>query len=105
MSEARKLFGLGRNKLTHSVAGGALIFAAACAWGQGTSPYASTGYNSSTSTSLQAAGRILNQATFGPTTDSLMHVEQVGVAGYVNEQLNAAAYVMPPTATYMGPGD
>ncbi len=60
-------------------------------------------YESWTSTSLESAGRILNQATFGPTVQDLIHVESVGISGYVNEQLNSTAYLMPsviPAADY-----
>jgi uncharacterized protein (DUF1800 family) len=56
-----------------------------------------TSYSSKTSTSLLAAGRILDQASFGPTTNDILHVEQVGVAGYVNEQLQMPATLMPKT--------
>ena len=54
-------------------------------------------------TSLNAAGRILNQTTFGPTGDEISNVEQVGIAGYVAQQLNQPAYQMPaviPAADY-----
>jgi len=64
-------------------------------------------YQSWTSTSLQAAGRILNQATFGPIVSDYTHVEQVGIAGYVSEQLNTPPYLMPsviPAADYSGDG-
>ncbi len=50
-----------------------------------------------------AAGRILNQATFGPNVSDYLHVQQVGIAAYVNEQLAIAPYLMPaviPAADY-----
>ena len=62
-----------------------------------------TGFESKTSTSLVAAGRILNQASFGPTVADILHVEQIGVQGYVAEQLSLPAYIMPgviPVADY-----
>ncbi len=52
---------------------------------------------SPTATSLEAAGRLLNQATFGPTAADYYHVEQVGLAAYVTEQLNVQPYLMPAT--------
>ena len=64
---------------------------------------ASFTYPSATSTSLNAAGRILDQAAFGPTVNDMLHVEQVGVAGYVNEQLQMQPSLMPntvPQGTY-----
>ena len=60
-----------------------------------TSPIAGTGWDSSTPTSLQAAGRILNQGAFGPTVADMLHVETVGVAHYIDEQLAQPAYVIP----------
>ncbi len=60
----------------------------------------------STTTSLVAAGRILNQATFGPSVSDYTHVESIGIASYVNEQLNLPAYLMPatiPAADYSNP--
>ncbi len=53
--------------------------------------------------SLNAAGRILNQTTFGPTVGELTSVEQIGVAAYVAQQLNVAPFLLPnviPTADY-----
>ncbi len=67
-----------------------------------------TGWDSPTGTSLRSAGRILNQAAFGPTISDVMHVEQVGISGYVNEQLNQPPYLMPnvtPQLDYSGYGD
>ena len=61
-----------------------------------TSPVAATGWDSATSTSLQAAGRILNQATFGPTVSDMLHVEAVGIDQYIDEQLAQPAYMIPP---------
>jgi uncharacterized protein (DUF1800 family) len=58
---------------------------------------------SSTMATHAAAGRILNQTTFGPNVSDYSYVEQVGVAAYVNEQLAIAPYLMPaviPAADY-----
>jgi len=60
-----------------------------------TSPIVPTGWESTTLTSLQSAGRILNQAGFGPTVTSIFHVETVGVNGYINEQLAQPPYKIP----------
>ena len=45
---------------------------------------------SSGSTSLAAAGRLLDQATFGPTLAGIEHVAQVGLSGYLDEQFAVA---------------
>ena len=54
-----------------------------------------TGWESPTSISLQAAGRILNQASFGPTISDMFLVENIGVKGYVDEQLAQQPYQIP----------
>ncbi len=59
------------------------------------SPIVDTTWDSPTSTSLQAAGRILNQTGFGPTYNDVYHVEAVGLNGYLNEQLAMPAYQIP----------
>jgi uncharacterized protein (DUF1800 family) len=38
------------------------------------------------STTATAAARLLDQATFGPTLTDIQHVQQVGIAGYLQEQ-------------------
>lgn len=60
-----------------------------------TSPVVPTGWESPTSTSLQAAGRILNQASFGPTISDVFLVESIGVKKYVDEQLAQQPYQIP----------
>ena len=45
--------------------------------------------------SLTEAGRILDQTTFGPTTASLAHVEQIGLDGWLAEQYNAPPTLLP----------
>ncbi len=42
-----------------------------------------------------AAARILDQSTFGPTTGSIQHVQQVGFNAFLNEQFNAPATLIP----------
>ena len=59
------------------------------------SPIVPTGWESHTSTSLQAAGRILNQASFGPTISDVFLVENLGVKGYIDEQLAQKPYQIP----------
>lgn len=63
--------------------------------GAQSSPVVDSGWNSSTSTSLQAAGRILNQATFGPIANDVFNVEKIGVTAYVDQQLAMPAYQIP----------
>ena len=74
----------------------ALVFTLPCfaALSQ-TSPVVDSGWNSTTSTSLQAAGRILNQTGFGPIYADVFHVESVGLSNYLNEQLAKPAYEIP----------
>ncbi len=48
---------------------------------------------------LQAAARLLDQATFGPTLTDIQHVETVGLQGYLNEQFATAATLEPDIAT------
>ncbi len=60
-------------------------------------------YQSPTSTSLAAAGRILDQAAFGPTVTDVLNVENIGVQGYVDQQLQMPPTLMPgtvPAGTY-----
>ena len=42
-----------------------------------------------------AAARILDQSTFGPTTASIQHVQQVGVNAFLDEQFNTPATLIP----------
>ncbi len=65
------------------------------------SPVVVTTWNSTTSTSLQAAGRLLNQATFGPTTNDVFNVEKIGLSAYIDQQFAQPAYLIP--AAYTGP--
>jgi uncharacterized protein (DUF1800 family) len=60
-----------------------------------TSPVVDSGWDSPTNTSLSAAGRFLNQATFGPTVNNILYVESNGIAASVDEQLGVAAYQIP----------
>ncbi len=63
----------------------------------------STSTSTSSGATLAAAGRILNQATFGPTISDYYLVTNIGVAAYVKQQLGIAPYLMPtviPAADY-----
>lgn len=50
-----------------------------------------------------AAARLLDQAAFGPTANDIYHVQQVGLQGYLNEQLNLAPTVLPQFPGDVGP--
>jgi uncharacterized protein (DUF1800 family) len=50
-------------------------------------------------TSLTAAARLLDQATFGPTLTDIEHVQQVGLNGYLTEQLAVPTTLLPDIAT------
>ena len=83
-----------RHRLTHAAC--ALAFAMPClaSFAQ-SSLVVDTGWDSTTSTSLQAAGRILNETGFGPTYADVFHVESIGLSNYLNEQLAKPAYQIP----------
>ena len=49
-------------------------------------------------TTASAAGRLLDQTSFGPTQAGIAHVQQVGLAGYLAEQFAA-----PPTPITLTP--
>jgi uncharacterized protein (DUF1800 family) len=48
--------------------------------------------------SLQAAARLLDQATFGPTLTDIQYVESVGLDAYLNGQFNAGTTLEPDIA-------
>jgi uncharacterized protein (DUF1800 family) len=48
--------------------------------------------------SLQAAARLLDQATFGPTLTDIQHVETVGLQGYLTEQFAVPTTLEPDIA-------
>ncbi len=73
---------------------GALVVPSIAAFAQG-SRVVDTTWNSSTSTSLQAAGRILNQASFGPTVTDAQNVETIGISNWINQQFAAPALQIP----------
>ncbi len=50
-------------------------------------------------TTVTAATRLLDQATFGPALADIQHVQQVGVSGYLNEQFNTPPTPLPDIAT------
>ena len=45
--------------------------------------------------SATAAARLLDQTTFGPTTDLIQHVQQEGVTAWLSEQFNTPQTVLP----------
>jgi uncharacterized protein (DUF1800 family) len=51
-------------------------------------------------TTLAAAARLLDQATFGPTLTDIQHVQAVGISGYLAEQFGTAPSLLAdiPTA-------
>ena len=59
---------------------------------------------------LTQAARLLDQTSFGPTLPAISHIQQIGMAGYLNEQFAMPATLMPaiplppvplcPDATY-----
>jgi len=50
-------------------------------------------------TSVTAAARLLDQATFGPTLNDIEHVQQVGLNGYLTEQFAVPTTLLPDIAT------
>jgi uncharacterized protein (DUF1800 family) len=45
--------------------------------------------------SLAEAARLLDQTTFGPTLSAVQHVQQIGMAAYLNEQFSTPTTRMP----------
>ncbi|MBB5057163.1 uncharacterized protein (DUF1800 family) [Granulicella aggregans] len=45
--------------------------------------------------SVVAAGRLLDQSTFGPTEDLVAHVQAVGLSNFIDEQLAMPASLLP----------
>ncbi len=84
--------------VAHVACTGAMLMASIAAFAQG-SPVVNTGWNSSTSTSLQAAGRLLNQATFGPTINDTTNVENTGISKWIDQQFTLPAYQIPLAST------
>lgn len=84
--------------VAHVVCAGAMAMSSVAAFGQG-SPVVNTGWNSSTSTSLQAAGRLLNQASFGPTINDTTNVENTGISKWIDQQFALPGYQIPLAST------
>ncbi len=42
-----------------------------------------------------AAARMADQATFGPTSALIQHIQQVGLSAYVSEQINTPRFILP----------
>jgi uncharacterized protein (DUF1800 family) len=53
-----------------------------------------------TSSSLSDVTRFLEQATFGPTTDLVSHVQSIGIEAYLAEQFNAPVSGYPSLPLY-----
>ena len=65
----------------------------------GTSNVTATAAVVNVKASVQAAARVLDQATFGPTLTDINHVQTVGVNAYVAEQLALPATIEPAITT------
>ena len=68
-------------------------------------PTSSAPYNvliSGPATSVTAAARLLDQMTFGPTSDSIAHVQSIGLPGAIDEQLQETPELMPPLNWFYG---
>ncbi len=48
-----------------------------------------------------AAGRLLEQGTFGPTLGDIQHVQQVGLSNWLNEQFNVQPSLMIPSESQL----
>lgn len=46
-------------------------------------------------TTVMAAARLLDQTSFGPTSVTISQVQQLGLAGYLNQQFNTPATLLP----------
>lgn len=47
------------------------------------------------SVSTAAAGRLLDQTSFGPTDSAIAHVQTIGLSGYIDEQMAMAPTLLP----------
>lgn len=54
-----------------------------------------SGGSSNPAVTVATASRLLDQATFGPTTDTIAHVQAVGVNAWLTEQYTAPATTLP----------
>ena len=54
--------------------------------GTGTTGTGTTGTGTTPTTSIATASRLLDQATFGPTSDTIAHVQSIGVNAWIQEQ-------------------
>ena len=50
---------------------------------------------SSSALTVATASRLLDQATFGPTSDSIAHTQSLGVTGWINEQFALGPTTLP----------
>ena len=100
-----------RSRLRSSIASLALCSLLLCGCGSG--PDSSTGGTgnggngggsgggggSTPAATVTAAARLLDQSSFGPTSDSIAHVQTVGLQGYLNEQFALPATTLPAVPT------
>jgi uncharacterized protein (DUF1800 family) len=64
-------------------------------WSSGSSGNSDSAGIPSVPVTSTAAARILDQSTFGPTTASIQHVQQVGFNAFLDEQFNTPATLIP----------
>jgi len=87
------VFGVGSGLLLLGLSG--------CGGGIGSSaPPAASGTGSVPSLSASDAGRLLEQATFGPTPALVSHVQQVGISRFLDEQFAAPPAPYPDAPDY-----
>ena len=68
--------------------------------GTGTTGTGTTGTGTATTNvSVANASRLLDQATFGPTSDSIAHVQSVGTTAWLQEQFNTPATTLAALPT------
>ncbi len=77
-----------------------LLLSCLYSWGPGwsqLSPFqsGSSSVVSAPLASASAAARILDQATFGPTTSDISHVQSIGLPAYVREQMSLSPTYLP----------
>ncbi|MBS1813381.1 MAG: DUF1800 domain-containing protein [Acidobacteria bacterium] len=63
--------------------------------GNGSGGGSGGGGGSTPAATVTAAARLLDQTSFGPTTDSIAHVQTVGLQGYLKEQFALPATTLP----------
>ncbi len=71
------------------------LYAWASSWGQLSSLQASPQTTIAPAATATAAARILDQATFGPTSSDISHVQTVGLPAYLQEQISLSPTYLP----------